>query len=493
MKKASRFEIIAARCWNILNEGKPFFPVFITGAFLLFNLGEWTASGFWANFGTSLLLNLPLIIVYIYYDFPLKLRWFLWIPLVSFYLLFGLPDPNLVAFSSGSYFFFTVILWGTIYYHLRIGAPLTNFTRFWKLVLKNSDPTSGNFQEQMPKTLLGISSLDLVYGLLNGGEPVPVVKLGLFFLGIWVMAFIVHYWLFNWRPAEYPAYTSDPRPERPLAQKVIMIIIDGCRKDRLADADTPFIDRLRQQGTEYTLMETIYPARTVTCFSSLYTGTYPREHGIRSNFVWRLGIRCESIFDKLAQKGKKGVLLGIAHLIDAFGHDHVESVTAVMHNDVADANIMQRAKLIMEEQNPDLLVIQLISVDQTGHSRGSLYPEYRQKIAEADRHIEDFYNWLAGRGLVENTTFIIAADHGQSDGIGGHGHLDEGERYVPFIMTGKAIKPGKTVDDLRSIVSVAPTISYLLGVDYPDKSRGPVLTEALEDNRQESRPEFRQE
>jgi len=480
MKKASWFEIIAARCWNVLNEGKPFFPVFVLGVYLFFHIGDWSKSSFWINTGQSILLNLPLLVLYIYYDFPLKLRWFLWLPLVIFFLFFGWPEWRLLVLTLGLYLFFTVIFWGTIYYHLRIGAPLTNFTRFWKLVLKNSDPTSGNFQEQVPKTFLGVSSLNLIYTLLSRGETVPVVKLGVFFLGTGVLAFIVHYLFFDWRPKEYPNYTSGPASGRPLAKRVIMIIIDGCRKDRLAEAHTPFIDKLCSEGTEYTLMETIYPARTVTCFSSLYTGTYPREHGIKSNFVWRLGIRCESIFDKLAQKGKKGVLLGIAHLVDAFGHNYVETVTAVMHNDVADANIMKRAKQIMEEQNPDLLVVQLISVDQTGHSRGSLYEEYRQKIEEADRHIEDFYRWLAARGLADGTTFIIAADHGQSDGIGGHGHLDHGERFVPFIMTGQGIKRSQTVSELHSIVSVAPTISYLLGVDYPDKSRGPVLLEAIE-------------
>lgn len=31
MKKASSFEIVAARCWNLLNEGKPFTPIFVVG------------------------------------------------------------------------------------------------------------------------------------------------------------------------------------------------------------------------------------------------------------------------------------------------------------------------------------------------------------------------------------------------------------------------------------------------------------------------------
>lgn len=125
-------------------------------------------------------------------------------------------------------------------------------------------------------------------------------------------------------------------------------------------------------------METLYPARTVVCFSSMFTGTYPFEHGIKSNMVWKLGINVESIFDSLRKVGKKGRLLGIAHLVDSMGDD-VETVTAVMHKDKADPNIMERAKKIMKEQDPDLFVVQMIGTDQTGHSQGVFYDEYLQK------------------------------------------------------------------------------------------------------------------
>jgi phosphopentomutase len=194
--------------------------------------------------------------------------------------------------------------------------------------------------------------------------------------------------------------------------------------------------------------------------------------------VWKLGIKVESIFDSLRKVGKTGRLLGIAHLVDSMGDD-VETVTAVMHNDVADRNIMERAKLIMKEQDPDLLVVQLIATDQTGHSRGVLYDEYIQKIEEADALIQEYVEWLEEQGKLENATLIICADHGQADGIGGHGHLDEGERYVPFFMYGPAIEKGKRIDEKHSLVSLAPTIAYLLGAPYPSHSRGPVLIEAI--------------
>ncbi|GAB6098755.1 hypothetical protein JCM16358_06340 [Halanaerocella petrolearia] len=484
MQKASKFEVWAARAWNLLNEGKSFYPIFSIGIFLLYHYQQWTNLGFWQSTLLVVLINLPLVITYIRYDFPLTLRWFLWIPLAGFIIGFNYWDLKLIGLDLGVYLFFTVIFWGTIYYHLRIGTTLTNFTRFWKLVLKNSDSTSGNFQEQIPKTLVTILSLNYSYLYLTGQLTIRTstiaIKYIIFFLITVIGSIIIDHKLFNWKPEQYQELTNNVEVTESLTNRVIMIIIDGCRKDRLAEAETPFIDQLREEGTEYTKMETIYPARTVTCFSSLFTGTYPDEHGIKSNLVLDLGIKTESIFDKLREEDKKGKLLGIAHLIDAFGEEDVEAITAVMDNDQADGHIIKRAKDIMKKEAPELLVTQLISTDQTGHSRGALYSEYKEKIEEADRHINGFVNWLTEEGYMEDTTLIIAADHGQSDGIGGHGHLDEGERYVPFIINGPQIKAGFKIEEKRSIVSTAPTISYLLGVDYPDSSRGPVLTEAID-------------
>jgi hypothetical protein len=46
-------------------------------------------------------------------------------------------------------------------------------------------------------------------------------------------------------------------------------------------------------------------------------------------------------------------------------------------------------------------------------------------------------------------------------------------------MYGPAIEQGKSVEEKHSLVSLASTISYLLGAPFPGKARGPVLIEAV--------------
>ena len=416
---------------------------------------------------------MPLFLVFYRFDFPLKLRVALWVFLGIFFGVFRFVDPIAVGVTLGLYITFTVFLWGSVYYHLRIGTPWTNFTRFWRLVLENPDPTSGNFLEQVPKALILVMSFQLMVQQPGLGSALALEGL---FLGIGLVALLLHQWFFTWPPAPSLAPTRFPPSKlKRRCRRFIAIVIDGCRADRLLEADTPFIDRLRKEGADYTDTSTVYPARTVTGFSSMFTGAPPKAHGMRSNFVPNLGVKCESIFDALRSAGMTGKLVGIAHLVDAFGHKDVETVTAVTHNDEIDNALVARAKAVMERDNPDLLVLQLLSVDQTGHARGSYNSEYLAKIEITDRIIEDFLGWCREAGYLEDATVLVTSDHGQGIGIGGHGHMSASEVHVPCILWGAGVEKIGTFEAPRSVMDVAPTISYFLGAQPPAQSVGRVL------------------
>lgn len=467
--------------WNVLNEGKSFHPVFVLGTFLLLHVFQLTSPDFWSEALPAILLTVPLVLLFVKYDFPLKLRWSLWVFLAVFVAVFRFIDFGALALAFGLYVFFTVFFWGTFYYHLRTGAPKTNFVRFWRLVLENPDSTSGNFQEQMPKALLALFTLEYLLA-----EPLTTGRASLvlgFTVVLGIASYFIHKKFFDWKPVYPKKPTEVVNDGEPLAKRVIVVVIDGCRLDRFHEAEKPYLEKMMADGTVYDSVETTYPARTVVCFSSMFTGAAPEKHGITSNLVLKLGLKVESIFDVLRRHGKKGRLVGIAHLIDAFGDD-VASVTSVAHNDKIDQNLIAAARRELEEHDPELLILQLLAVDQNGHVRGTYYPEYVERIEITDRLIEDFMQWCEQNGyLDEDTAMILMADHGQGRGIGAHGHLSEGERYVPFAMWGSGITKAQTLGEPASILDVAPTISYLLGVEPPEGSTGRVLEGALEKRR----------
>ena len=480
MRPASKFEIVAARAWNVLNEGKSFHPIFVLGTFLLLHVTQLVDGEFWARALPALGLVVPLVAIFVRYDFPLKLRWALWSFLAAIVVLFRFVDLGALALALGLYVFFTVFFWGTFYYHLRTGAPKTNFLRFWRLVLENPDSTSGNFLEQAPKALIVLFALEYLVS-----EPVSLRSAGLvlaFTALVGVASYLVHRRFFDWKPVYSREPTREVNRDGALAKRVIVVVIDGCRLDRFHEAEKPYLEKMMAGGTVFESVETVYPARTVVCFSSMFTGASPEAHGITSNLVLKLGLKVESVFGALRRAGKEGRLVGIAHLIDAFGDD-VASVTSVAHNDKIDQNLIAAARRELEEHDPDLLVLQLLAVDQNGHVRGTYYPEYVERIEITDRLIEEFMGWCKDHGYLEDAAVVLMADHGQGRGIGAHGHLSEGERFVPFAMWGSGISRGKSVSEPRSILDLAPTICYLLGVEPPDGSVGRVLKEAVEENR----------
>ncbi len=473
-KEASRFEIAAARLWNVFNEGKPFTPVFVLGTLLLLGLPRLGDAEYWTRAGVALLALVPLFVVFYRFDFPLRLRVALWAYLALFLVFFRSFDVGAVALILGLYLTFTVVLWGTVYYRLRIGTSWLNFTRFWRLVLENPDPTSGNFLEQVPKAALLVLAFQMMVERPGIGT---VAAFEIFVLAVGITAVLIHQWFFTWVPTPplAPTRLRATASGRRLSRRFITVVIDGCRADRLLEADTPFIDRMRREGADYVDTTTVYPARTVTAFSSMLTGASPRSHGMSSNFVPSLGVKCESIFDSLRASGMTGKMVGIAHLVDAFGEEDVETVTAVTDNDEIDEALAARARAVMERDDPDLLVLQLLSVDQTGHARGSYNDEYLAKIEATDRIIAGFFDWCDRNGYLDDATFVITSDHGQGIGIGGHGHMSSTEVHVPCILWGEGVERAGPIEESRSIMDIAPTIAYYLGAQPPADSVGQVM------------------
>ncbi len=472
MKAAGAFEVWVARAWNVFNEGKPFsivYPVMVLGAAALVGLAP---DGL---LGLALAGALAVAIPLSRFSFPLRGRAALWLAaLISVPLLEPWHALPLLAGALGGWAFFCVFFWGSLYYRLRTGAPWTNFTRFWRLVATNSDPTSGNMLEQVPKMVMALSAANLL-----AEEPGVGVALD---IALAVAVACALGWV-AWRRfardvlPRYPerlAQAEDPPAAR--AGRVYVIVVDGANRERMWQAHMPTIDRLAREGTEYLDVDPAYPARTVVCFSSMLTGATPAEHGMRSNFAPRLGVRCQSVFDVLDGWGMRGRLVGIAHLLDPFGEGVVRSVTSVQPTSEIDHSLTAAARTVVDDEDPDLLVLQLLAADQLGHVRGTRNAEYLEQMEETDRHVGDFLAFLAGRGKLDDATVILMADHGQGRGIGGHGHLDWGERPVPFVVWGAGAVPGAVSSEPRSVLELAATVSELLGVEAPGSARGRPLT-----------------
>lgn len=94
---------------------------------------------------------------------------------------------------------------------------------------------------------------------------------------------------------------------------------------------------------------------------------------------------------------------------------------------------------------------------------------YAALVKQIDHEVGDLVETLQERGLLDNTVFILSADHG--DYLGDHnligkGHFFESSFHVPMIVAGPGIAPGVS-DDLVALTDVTATVLTLAGVPVP--------------------------
>src|ERR687896_367498 len=233
-RAAGPVEVWAARAWNVFNEGRPFsvvYPVLVLIAAVPASL---------APDGSILLAlagALALSAVLACFAFPLRGRLLLWLTLaVSVPLLEPWRAPGLLAGALAGWLVFTVVVWGSVYYHLRTGAPWLNGLRFWRLVLTNSDPTSGNALEQVPKMLMSVSAATLLAEDTGRGSIAAIAAAAAVAAAL---GFVAQRRFAKTRMPRYPARAPSTTTRPPLARRVYVIVIDGCNRGRLWQARAP--------------------------------------------------------------------------------------------------------------------------------------------------------------------------------------------------------------------------------------------------------------
>ena len=119
---AGPFEVWAARAWNVFNEGRPFsivYPLLVLLAAAPLGPGAGRAARARAAGRGGLALVLSR------FPFPLRGRALLWLAaLAAVPLLEPWRAPALLAGALAGYVFFTVVVWGSVYYHLRTGRAV---------------------------------------------------------------------------------------------------------------------------------------------------------------------------------------------------------------------------------------------------------------------------------------------------------------------------------------------------------------------------------
>jgi len=130
------------------------------------------------------------------------------------------------------------------------------------------------------------------------------------------------------------------------------------------------------------------------------------------------------------------------------------------------------AALRFLDQDLQLVLVHLPSVDILGHGFGGTSAQYAEAARRVDGHLAAILQAVD----LATTTAIVTADHGHID-TGGHGGWETVVKQVPLVLAGAGVRRGVRGGDVRQ-ADIAPTVAALLGTAIPAHSQGRPLVEA---------------
>ena len=290
--------------------------------------------------------------------------------------------------------------------------------------------------------------------------------------------------------------TGLPEGERPA---ILLITLDTTRADRLGiesdKVETPHLKSLADRGLYFSQAYATTPT-TLPSHTSMMTGTYPMEHGIREN-----GRRVSGKLELLAVR-MKGLGYRTAAFVSGFplaqqfglarGFDRYDDALAANSNErSATATTDAALQHLAQPDSADFLWVHYFDAHapyEPPEPYRSQYPDdpYSGELAYIDSEVGRLLAAFEERFPEQPRKIIVIGDHGE--GLGDHGEalhgnlLYQGTMRVPLIVAGDGILPGN-VERAVSVRQVFDTVLEWAGVARERSLLGantePVLGEAL--------------
>ncbi len=406
---------------------------------------------------------LPGIIYFICVQFAIHIAFCLalWMIIKSFFnLLQVLPQRRLGYTIAIWVLSITAILTANLYYF-----PNSRFAEMTSYIFIH--PVIANWTLLVSVTILAIlvmiAIMDLFYRYL-------------FYMLSLVLMALVPLFLFSQSENKNHFTASASRPN------IILIGMDSVRPDILSysgsDISTPFIDSILEKSTVFA--EAVTPlARTFPAWTSILTGQYPREVGIRSDLSDQSHARLDSTLSAILQREGYETIYAtdetrFSNIDKNFGFDKIISPPMGLNdfligtfNDFPMSNLLVNtvigkklfphsyaSRAVYFTYYPDTFLQLLKPVLQQSHDRplllavhfclphlpymwadyaGSnltMQERYVASIVRFDKQLQDFFTLLKDSQLLEHAVVVLLSDHGEALEWNGD-RITEKDLYLP--------------------------------------------------------------
>src|SRR6476659_8090698 len=326
-----------------------------------------------------------------------------------------------------------------------------------------------------------------------------------------LVAIVAGIWLLRTRPITTTGGVDLGTLPRGVARdrlNLVIVTLDTTRADRIGaygshEVETPTIDRLASEGVLFEQAVSAAPL-TLPAHSSLFTGRFPPEHGVRDNGGFFLGPEQLTLAEVLKARGyrtggfvgayvldsKWGLNQGFDTYVDDFDLSKTRGVSlgAIQRpgNEVVDKALPW---IQQSAATPFFAWIHLYDAHSPYRppepfaSRYRGHP-YNGEIAFADSQVGRIVAQLQSSGLFDRTVVVVMGDHGES--LGDHGEsahgffIYESVTHVPLVIRAPfSLTANRRVADPVRSVDVMPTVLDLLGVPQPGAISGVSLVSLM--------------
>ena len=249
-------------------------------------------------------------------------------------------------------------------------------------------------------------------------------------------------------------------------QYAVLIGVDGmgafCK-----NANVVNMNRIFKGGATSYECQSVYPTSSGECWGSMLMGVSPTVHGLTNRKIIdeeNLG-DIPTTFRLIHETYPDAQMLSLC-CWSPINHGIVEDLPGTLREKVGDPAISTRVKEYISDSGvPKFLFIQFNSIDASGHVNGYDTPNFHRDVEAIDGYIGEIYAAYEAAGVIDQTLFIVTADHG---GIRtSHGGDSPEEMNVFLGIAGHSVNH-VTLDKI-SIQDIPAIVAYALGTKKYDQ------------------------
>ena len=216
-------------------------------------------------------------------------------------------------------------------------------------------------------------------------------------------------------------------------KRAYVVVVDGCRPDEITATTTPTLDALRRGGLRYPRASSLPVMETIPNHVMMMTGMRPDRTGVPANVVHdrALGetrtldrpadLKAVTVLERLGHHGfTTGTVLSKDYLFGIFGRRATHrwdprptSLPVSEHS--PDAVTMDATLSMVEELDPNLVLVNLGDVDRVGHADLTgpldLQAARRAALSDTDAQVSRLVGLLRDSGRWEHSLVVVLADH----------------------------------------------------------------------------------